>query len=309
MKTTGALLVTGDWGSGKTYYMKNVLFPQIEANTKMTPIIVSLYGVTDKNSIANKVLFAYLDKVGKNSPLSAATLAKGAHKALESFTWLKKFVDVNKLFVGSGEDLFRLLPKDDLLICFDDLERLSDKINNEDFLGMVNELVENKGNKVIIIANEGVIDGGIKFKEKTIEKTIHFTNDLSSIFDTIVANYEKADFKQYLSQNKDFILSTLDPKHENEQETARLRVLFSNIRTLKFAIEHFNYVFSLVSKTKNIGDTIIQKQLKDIWLFVLALSVEFKKPNSITFTDKKKLDEPLTQLTADQLGDIIWALE
>ncbi|MCX2585949.1 hypothetical protein [Pedobacter sp. MR22-3] len=308
MKTTGALLLTGDWGSGKTYYIKNILFPKIEADTGIKSIIVSLYGVTDKNSIANKVLFAYLDKVGKNNPLSVATLAKGAHNALESFTWLKKFVDVNKLFVGSGEDLFRLLPKEGLLICFDDLERLSDKINTEDFLGMVNELVENKGNKVLIIANEGLIDGGIKFKEKTIEKTIHFTNDLSSIFDSITTSYDDIDFKNYLNQNKNYIIASLNPVQEDEEEEKKLSVLFANIRTLKFAIEHFHYVFKLLSKTKNISDALIQKQFKDIWLFTLAISIEFKKPGSISFKDKKNLDAPYNPLTNDQLGNLIWAM-
>ena len=58
MKTNGALLITGSWGSGKTYYLKKVIFPKIKSDLHYTPIMVSLYGATDKNSIANKVFFA-----------------------------------------------------------------------------------------------------------------------------------------------------------------------------------------------------------------------------------------------------------
>ncbi|MFW5757017.1 MAG: P-loop NTPase fold protein, partial [Tangfeifania sp.] len=67
MKTSGALLLTGDWGSGKTYHVKNNIFPKIEAETEFIPLIVSLFGVSDKNDIAQKVLFAYFEKKGKDS--------------------------------------------------------------------------------------------------------------------------------------------------------------------------------------------------------------------------------------------------
>lgn len=306
MNTAGALLITGDWGSGKTYFMKKILFPSLEKETEIKPILVSLYGAVDKNAIAKKVFMAYLDKLGNNQPISAANLTKSAYNILESFTWLKSFVDVNKLFADSGEDLFRFLPKNGLLICFDDLERISEKINPEDFLGMVNELVENRRNKVIIIANEGTIDGGIKYKEKTIEKTIHFKNDQGSILDNIAATYTDTSFGSYLTTNKAFIIQTLDPIDHDGTEINELKILFSNIRSLKFAIEHFRYVFEIFDDKTDINLPSVQNQLKGIWAFVLAVTIEFKKNDSISYTERKKLDTVGEPLSTDELAKLLW---
>ncbi len=304
MNTSGALLITGEWGSGKTFYIKKVLFPKIEQEKGIIPIIVSLYGVTDKAGIATKVFFAYLDKIGGGKFLSSATWAKGAHNILESVQVLKKYIDVNKLFAASGEDLFRFLPKEGLLICFDDLERISSKINSEDFLGMVNELVENKGNKVLIIANEEVINGGIKFKEKTIEKTIHFNNDMSAILDSLLTNYEGQSYQKYLSQNKDFIIKSIKSNHDNDVIAKELRVTFANIRTLKFALEHFRLVYEIISKSLDIKDVTVLRKLKGCWLFILSVSAEFKKPNNITYTKRHKLDFTLLPINANDIANI-----
>ena len=74
MKTTGALLLTGDWGSGKTYHIKKEIFPLLENETDFVPLIVSLYGVSNKDDIAQKVLFSYFDKKGKDSNVSTSTI-------------------------------------------------------------------------------------------------------------------------------------------------------------------------------------------------------------------------------------------
>lgn len=297
MKTTGALLLTGDWGSGKTYHLKNNVFPLIEDTTEFIPIIVSLYGETDKNNIAQKVLFSFFDKKGKNVNLSTGTIAKNIKNFSEGFPILKKYLDLDKLIVGTGENVFRLLPHDNLLICFDDLERMSEKIDVNDFLGIVNDLVENKGCKVLLIANEEEIKNGITFKEKTIEKTIYFSPKISDIFESIISSYEPSTFKEYLILNKEFIISTLVPIVENKDEEKELRKSFSNIRSLKFTIEHFRYSYLLLTSEKDEKDTLVKQQLRSLWIFTLSISIEFRKPKNITFTDKKKLDEQATSFS------------
>ncbi|MRX41329.1 hypothetical protein GJU43_18735 [Flavobacterium sp. LC2016-23] len=304
MKTTGALLLTGDWGSGKTYHLKNNVFPLIEATTKFIPVIVSLYGETDKNNIAQKVLFSFFDKKGKKVNLSTGTLAKNIKNFSEGFPILKKYVDLDKLIVGTGENVFRLLPHDNLLICFDDLERMSEKIDVNDFLGIVNDLVENKGCKVLLIANEEEIKNGITFKEKTIEKTIHFSPKISDIFDSIITSYEPSTFKEYLKINKEFIISTLVPIVENKDEEQELKKSFSNIRSLKFSIEHFRYSYLLLTSKKDEKDILVKQQLRSLWIFTLSISIEFRKPQSITYRDKKKLDEQATSFSDINLSNL-----
>jgi hypothetical protein len=304
MKTSGALMVTGVWGSGKTYYLKNILFPKLEQETGVKPVIVSLFGAMDKNSIASKVFFAYLDKMAGDKKLSTASISKIAHNFFEAVPKLKQYVDLNKLLASSDEDLFRFIPKEKLLICFDDLERISDKINLEDFLGMVNELVENKGNKVLIIANEDEIKGGIKFKEKIIEKTVHFSNDMAAIFNSIVVEYNNIKFKAYLLKQEAEILRSLTADYENDRINKELAVSFANIRSLKFAIEHFQIVFELIDKNLDINDTLVKRQLNGCWLFILAITIEFKKPGNISFTDKKNLNQSAGPISFDKVKSL-----
>lgn len=307
MKTNGALLVNGKWGSGKTYYFKNFLFPKLENETKTQSIIVSLYGVIDKNSIANKVLFAYLDsKAGNGKLISSATIARSVQNITEAIPFLSKYADLGKLFKATGEDLFRFLPKKDLIICFDDLERMSENISADDFMGLINELVENRGYKIVIIANEKEIKNGIRYKEKTIEKTIEFKNDISNIFDSILTQYENGDFVQYMTSNKPFFLQSLDSKHSDKAKQDRLGTSFENIRTIKFAIEHFRKAFEIVNRNKDIQLDLSKRQLKGLWLFTLAIAVEFKEFDKISSDNKKHLDEPTPALSDIDFGDMIW---
>ncbi|SFX61299.1 hypothetical protein [Cytophaga hutchinsonii] len=302
MKTTGALLLTGAWGSGKTHHLKNRVFPLIETTTEFIPIIVSLYGETDKNNIAQKVIFEYFDKKGKDVHLSTGTIAKNIKNFSEAVPFLKKYVDLDKLIVGAGDNIFRFLPHGNLLICFDDLERMSEKIDINDFLGIVSDLVENKGCKVLLIANESEMKHGITFKEKTIEKTIHFIPKISSIFDSIISSYASSPFKDYLTSNKDFIILTLNPKTDDKDDQNELSKSFSNIRSLKFSIEHFKYPYLLLTKDGKEDSDLINQQLKSLWLFTLSISIEFRKPNNISFTDKKKLDEQATSFLDMDFG-------
>ncbi len=304
MKTTGALLLTGNWGSGKTYHIKNHVFPRLENETEFVPLIVSLYGVADKNDIARKVLFEYFDRKGKDSNISTSSIAKNIQKFSEAVPFVKKYIDVEKFITGTGDNLFRFLPHDKLLICFDDLERVSDQLDTNDILGVINELVENKGSKVLIIANYDEIKGGLTFKEKTIEKTIHFTPNISAIIDSIIDSYSDNSFKDYLKDNKDYLLKTLDPKTENEADAKELEKLFSNIRTIKFAIEHFKYPFEIIKNKKDIADELTKTQLKSIWLFILSVSTEFRKPDCITFDDRKDLDKQASSFADFDFGNL-----
>ncbi|SDX34212.1 P-loop NTPase fold protein [Aequorivita viscosa] len=287
MKTSGALLLTGDWGAGKTYHIKNTVFPIISQKTSFTPIMVSLYGVTNINTVAQKVLFAYLDDKGKNIKLSTGAITKNLKHLIEAVPILKNYVDIEKVLVGSGDNIFSFLPNKELVLFFDDIERMGKNITTDDFLGIINNLIENRGIKVILIANEEKIEGGINYKEKTIEKTLHYSPDISEVYDSIVNSYDDGDFKSYLRENKAEILKPLN-FIVDETENEELRKSFSNIRTLKFAIEHFKYSFEIVNRTNR--TELISTELKNLWYFTLAVSTEFRKPNNITFKDRKGID-------------------
>ncbi len=289
MQTTGALLLNGYWGSGKTYHIKNNIFPKIESDTKET-LLVSLYGVKTKEELQQKLLFSYFDKKKDSQKASIENITANITKLLDALPKVKEWVDIDKLILGGADNIFKMLPCENLLICFDDLERISSEFDINDFLGIVNELVENKNAKVLIIVNEDELPNGIKFKEKTIEKTIYFAPDISNIIDSLIDNYkDDLMFTSFFRDNKDFILKSLNSKHENKEFHEQLKKDMSNIRTIKFSIEHFYKLFKIIESKKDTTDETIIKQLKNIWLFTLAISIEFRK-SQITFEDCKDLD-------------------
>ena len=53
-KTNAALLLDGEWGTGKTYYIKNALIPFLEAKKKQVGY-VSLYGVEGTESLSKNI--------------------------------------------------------------------------------------------------------------------------------------------------------------------------------------------------------------------------------------------------------------
>jgi hypothetical protein len=70
------------------------------------------------------------------------------------------------------------------IICLDDVERLSDKVGFENFLGYVTELRDKWQLKVVLIYNREPIDKDIKspfhlYEEKVIDRSIAFALDLT----------------------------------------------------------------------------------------------------------------------------------
>lgn len=296
MKTSGALLVTGNWGCGKTYFFKNNLFEEIRSNTHFTPIMVSLFGIKELKELPERVLYAYLDKVGKKIT-SLGQLTQYAKNIADALPVINNYVDINKL-LSSGDGFYRIIPND-VLICFDDIERAVDVIDINEMLGVINELVENKGYKVIVVANESFItekeknkgeDKGkqLVFKEKVIEKTLVYVPNIVTIFKEIALSYNNPDFSDFMSDVS--VIQSINPTDKSLAKFPELRMQLSNIRTLKFAIEHFYAVFLLYSiNGKSYKEnSIIKRKLKNYWTFILAVSVEYKI-NNISFDDNRTL--------------------
>ena len=61
MNNSGALLITGNWGCGKTYYMKNTVIPYIKDNIDRNIIIVSLFGLNHLREVPERILYACRD--------------------------------------------------------------------------------------------------------------------------------------------------------------------------------------------------------------------------------------------------------
>lgn len=256
-ENTGALLLTGPWGCGKSYLMKQIA-KDLNQEKAAAIAVISLFGLDSISAINKRVKDEYIS-------LKLGTLGKSARKLSKKLAILVKdglavagsaAPGVTGLAAASqglssalSYDLFGFFDvqstignndsKRKFVIVFDDLERC-DINSKKDILGAINNFVENKQIKVIVIADEDKIDGDDyrEYKEKLISRTLCLTADYDSIIENISANYaEAADgYRDFLKENADLIKSVFV-----ESRT-------SNIRMLKTILADFERVYAAWTK-------------------------------------------------------------
>ena len=158
-----AILITGDWGTGKTYFWKTELeslvsslnVPEADTPRNFKPIYISLFGIDDLASIDRKIFFEVCSnlKFLNSAPMKAFKgIGKKLISTVETFGIAGKVLnEVSDIEI----DYKKLANLGDCVLCFDDLERA--KIDIEEVLGYINQLVEHDHIKTIIIANEDEI--------------------------------------------------------------------------------------------------------------------------------------------------------
>lgn len=294
MDTNYALMITGDWGVGKTHYFKYTLNEKISGtpvyfdnSKKYKPILVSLFGLKSVEEVQTEI-FLCLYPFLKNAKLKlGANVGKSIIKGillLKGLGELNSFVeDVGN--VGSRLDKEKLIKFEELVICFDDLERISPNLKIEELIGFINSLVECENVKVLIIANQGkgalANDKYTEIKEKVIGNTIEFIPTINESYDSILKNKFSGFrvYKEFLETNKDFILEVFTKKT-------------SNLRTLIFALNYFHQIHSEINlhlfKENNFKEKK-EEILLNLLKFTLSISIEYKE-GKITFKKRNDLD-------------------
>lgn len=232
-KTHTAIMLTGEWGSGKTYYVENILTPFLQEDGKNRCVVISLYGLETISDISKNIYMELrmkaLEKeseVWSAGKLIAKTIVKGAAGIFG--------IDVSM----SEDDLQTLYSSVDLsgkLLVFEDLERSG--IELVKLLGYVNNLVERDGIKVLLVAyekeilhkvpeifkfnftklqsdqsegsekekNKNSISEGVqnylKIKEKTISDTIYFESDYFEAVKSIVDTFDNPKMQEIIGDN------------------------------------------------------------------------------------------------------------
>ncbi|MCX8074523.1 MAG: KAP family NTPase [Clostridia bacterium] len=167
--TDYAVMINGEWGSGKTYFWNNKLRNRIESITvngkKYKTIYMSLYGINSLEEISKKIFI-------ETNPMISKTLKKFVDSREGNLIpeYVKTGLDMANLF-GTMQfssdklDFSKLFTIDDKILCFDDLERAN--VDVIDILGYINNFVEHDGIKTILICNENEL--ATKFKNNNVE--------------------------------------------------------------------------------------------------------------------------------------------
>lgn len=289
METNYALMLNGEWGTGKTYYFKNVLHNRISQTPvfvnnkkKYKPILVSLFGLKSVEEIQAEIFLCLFPFLKDAKIKLGATVGRAVVKGI---LHLKGFGEYTKYVEEIDVKKSTLINFEELVICFDDIERISKNINIEEFIGYINSLVENENVKVLIIANEGKItaENYSSLKEKVIGNSIEFIPDINVSYDSIItAKFSSSmKYKEFLDHNKKFILEIFVKKS-------------ANLRTLIFTLNYFQRVYSEINNQLFKDNNLKEKQseiLLNLLKFSIAICIEYKE-GKITFKKRNKLDIP-----------------
>jgi KAP family P-loop domain len=232
-----AVLLSGNWGSGKTWFIQNFL----ETHTDQGKCFyVSLYGVTAFEQIESEFFRQVHPVLSSGAAKVLGKLLKGVLKTTINF-------DLNSDGKADGnvsagiptESLFeKVSVPEGALLVFDDIERCAIPIN--ELLGYINQFVEHGGFKAILIANEEEIlsraaaDGGLLYrhvKEKLIGHSFEIVPDLEAAF---------ASFAEALPESKSRELVRI---HAEVIKRTYVESGYRNLRALKQGITEFDIFF------------------------------------------------------------------
>ena len=309
--TDYAVMINGEWGSGKTHFWNHKIRKKIESmqlnGKKFTTIYMSLYGISNLEEISKKIFIETTQLMDKNlrkfmNANEQSTIPEYAKTGID----MANFFGVTQN--GDKLDYAEFFSTDDKVLCFDDLERAN--VDVIDILGYINNFVEHDHIKTIIICNEKELS--TKLKSSNLEmKTFIATylldkqNELNKtdkpmvekIQQKIESVFDKANDNERIKEKLigetfeyapkfDYIINGILMRYENNPDLIRFlrentRLIIStfersgtrNLRILKHALADFQKIYEMVSKNyPNTSHRVIQTML----IFTIAVSFEIK---------------------------------
>ncbi|CAO1653609.1 hypothetical protein [Parasphingorhabdus sp. NYA22] len=244
----GALLVTGDWGCGKTHYVK-----ESKAFRTNSTAIISIYGTSNLKQIQEKIVYSAYPLLGDKTAKALGSLARSA---LGVFRF-----DINL----EMSDLFEIDGIQAIVV--DDLERTNCDI--EEVLGYFNGLVEHEKKHVILIGDYSYLEKKGNFseiREKTIGKVVSIYPDFQSTIASISSEVS--------GEYSGFLLDAVD-----EIEDTFQRIQSKNLRVLKQIIFEFEEIFEHINSLDWISKTQKQKIFRQFQIFAIAWKTGSLKRN------------------------------
>ena len=310
--TDYAVMINGEWGSGKTYFWNHKIRNKIESmqlnGKRYKTIYMSLYGISNLEEISKKIFIETTQLMDKN--LKKYMDSKGQVNIPE---YAKTGLDMANLFGvtqnGDKLDYSDFFATDDKVLCFDDLERAN--VDVIDILGYINNFVEHDHIKTIIICNEKELSTKLKssnLEMKTFIATYLLDKEgdlvkktdkpmVERIQDTIEYVFDKANDYERIKEKLigetfeyapefNYIINGILMRYEKYPELIRFlrentNLIIStfnksgtrNLRILKHALNDFKKIFDMVNKSyPNTNNRVMQTML----IFTIAISFEIK---------------------------------
>lgn len=277
-----AVLITGQWGSGKTYFIKGLMKTWMEdeicddSSIQIKPIYVSLNGISTISGLYRAIWKQIYPILNSRGASILKLVFGGAIKAVS-----KCFIDLN----GDGqtddissfidvESFIKLFIENDKVIgnrilVFDDLERCL--VPTEQLFGILNQFTEHSNCKVILIANEEklAIKAGenaqyVQIKEKLVGQTFKFDVEVSDSVKCIISDSNNA----HITNAADLVLDIFTASK------------LQNLRSLKIALQSFGIFCELIDDKYKEQNDIYQEFINNVLAYFLICSFELSSGNT-----------------------------
>src|SRR5665647_1438935 len=298
-----AVLLKGNWGCGKTFFIKNQKENWIDSKEekeviKIHPIYISLNGIENIKTVNDKIraeINPFLYSKGMQ-------IAKKVFKGLLRSTAKIDFnfdddensdgnISFNVDALGILENRSDSISGKRILI-FDDIERC--KIPTDEIFGFINHFVEHSKCKVILVADEekikdkyekDKIDSGVSykdFKEKLIGQTFEVKSDIENAILHFIDESQRLKSNQDIAAYKDLIKSLFIASN------------LENLRVLKQSLLDFNRFTSFFENSITTHNNY-KEFIKNLLSYFIIVYVEHKTGNekisnfqAYHFLDKEK---------------------
>ncbi len=229
-----AVMIDGAWGSGKTYFVNQVLLPELKKETKKS-IYTSLYGVSNIDELSKKIYIKFLLK--DKSDRINSTLLAGATEALDVVSglispFIGKYGDIEIKEKKIQNLVQKFVPIKDCILIFDDLERCNCPM--KEILGYINGFVEQAGMKVLIIANQNELRQKMDAQSMALQ------------LQAVLGEDEKLDFED---KQENEIYNLLAGKNTQEEGIKKV--------SIEEALKRVSQVFKQTSEYERIREKII----------------------------------------------------
>ena len=272
---TGALLLTGEWGCGKTHIIEKELTEALKDSHII--VRISLFGVNSIDDLNKAIKNAWLGScmpfVGRlHEDLDKLNDGK---KALSVLTPMIKVINplagnvADAMIAVNFLDMIPITPevedhlsiphkKKKVVLVFDDMERsLLDRV---ELLGTINEYCENKHFNTIIVANEMTVintmqDSTIAYnvlKEKIISRTVFNDPDYNEILESVIGGraWQTDAYAEFLYKNRDLIYEVFVTESETKPAGKEKIHKYHNIRCLISSLKDFFRIYYHLRKCK-----------------------------------------------------------
>lgn len=261
-----AIAITGEWGIGKTHFWN--YFKENSLKGKNEKIAyVSLFGIESLDALKYEI------GIQSHSGNDTEREQESNSKFKNFFTSALSHIKIPELESGgfalsiSRELITGVIGSmvKDTIICIDDLERKSDKLDLKDVMGLINQLKLEKNCQVIVILHQDKDDDEFQeYKEKVFDEIFYLTDNFDvikeiinddEVIDVYQEFYDKLGVKNlrfYERVHKDYaeIVSLIDDLTTTSKDSILRNLLLVRLadqfpKCFEFDDEKCNFTFDL----------------------------------------------------------------